>query len=245
MWSFGRPRPGVEVCQVLRLGRLDYLDARELQRELVAARGAGRIPDTLVLLEHPHTYTNGRAGRDANLLIDDKQLAAIGASYVRADRGGDITYHGPGQIVGYPILDLRRWRQDLHLYLRALEEVLIVTLADFGIAAGRLAGCTGVWVGEKKIAAIGVRVNSWITSHGFALNVDTDLSYFRHIVPCGLIGKEATSMARILGHQVGNEAVESRLLHFFGQAFCLEMGPRSIAGSTTTLDRELCSAPPP
>ena len=212
------------VCQVVRLGQVDYLHTWQLQKDLLAARHEGLVPDTLLLLEHPHTYTNGLRGQDDNMLLGSEALARLDARYYRVDRGGDVTYHGPGQLVGYPILDLRQWRQDVHAYMRSLEQVIIDTLAEYGIASGRVAGCTGVWVGNEKIAALGVRISHWITCHGFALNINTDLSYFGHIIPCGLVGKGVTSMAKLLGHPPEPEEVIGRLLEHFGEEFALEVG---------------------
>jgi lipoyl(octanoyl) transferase len=204
-------------CSVRRLGRIDYKRALELQAELVAQRKRGEIPDQLLLLEHPHVITLGRNGHLQNLLADDEILRRAGIQFHPTDRGGDITYHGPGQLVGYPILDLRDWKRDVVGYVRAVEHVLIDTLADFGIAAGRLAGCTGVWVDHAKIAAIGVHISRWVTSHGFALNVNTDMSYFQYIVPCGLT-KPVTSMAK-LGVQTNLDEVSERLAAHFCRIF--------------------------
>jgi len=186
---------------VRRAGLVPYEAGVALQAELVAARKAGTIPDTLVLLEHPPVITLGvkvRQSRD-HVLASDAQLAGLGVSLFEAGRGGDVTYHGPGQLVGYPILDLRPDRMDAHRYVRDLEEVLIRVCADLGIAADRKAGLTGVWVGEEKVAAIGVRLSRWVTSHGFALNVTTDLSHFGLIVPCGITDRGVTSLGRHLG----------------------------------------------
>jgi lipoyl(octanoyl) transferase len=158
-------------CEARLLGRVDYGEAFELQRQLVEQRKRGLIPDQFLLIEHPHTITLGRNGRLENLLAEDRALRAAGISFHHTDRGGDITYHGPGQIVGYPILDLRGWKRDVVAYVRGLEEVMIRTLAEFGIEGGRVCGCTGVWVDGRKIAAIGVHISRWVTSHGFALTV--------------------------------------------------------------------------
>lgn len=180
-------------CELRHLGRLEYEAALELQRDLVEQRKRGQIPDQLLLLEHPHVITLGRNARAEHLLARPEILARAGIRVYPTDRGGDVTYHGPGQVVGYPILDLRAWRRDVVAYVRSLEQVLIDALARFSIQAGRLEGCTGVWIEDRKIAAIGVHISRWITSHGFALNVDTDLDYFRYIVPCGL-SRPVTSM---------------------------------------------------
>ena len=180
-------------------------------------RKRGTIPDQLLLLEHPHTITLGRNGKMENLLASEAALRAAGISFHSTDRGGDITYHGPGQVVGYPILDLRDWKRDVGAYMRAVEQVMIDALAGFGIEAGRIPGCTGVWVAGRKIGAIGVHISRWVTSHGFALNVDTDLSYFGYIVPCGL-AKPVTSMAQ-LGVDAALPDVNARLATRFGQVF--------------------------
>ncbi len=169
-----------------------------MQQELAAARRAGQIPDTVVLLQHPHTYTIGRSGTRDHVFLSEAELAARGITCLEVDRGGDVTYHGPGQLVGYPILDLGE-APDVGRYLRLLEGSLIDVLADFGITADRLPGYTGVWIGSRKIAAIGVKVAQGVTTHGFALNVTTDLSYFAHILPCGIPDKGVTSMAVELG----------------------------------------------
>src|SRR5262249_27004621 len=156
---------------------------------LVARRRAGEIPDVLLLVEHPHVITLGRNARPENLLATEEHLQRAGIALHATDRGGDVTYHGPGQLVGYPILDLRDWKRDVVAYMRALEQGLIGALTEFGIGAGRAAGMTGVWVKGAKIAAMGVHIGRWVTSHGFALNVSTDLRYFQYIIPCGLAGK--------------------------------------------------------
>ena len=200
---------------------MDYGAALELQQRLVAERKQGLIADQLLLLEHPHVITLGRNGRMENLLAGDEVLRRAGISFYPTDRGGDVTYHGPGQLVGYPIVDLREWSRDVGAYVRALEQAIIDTLADFGIAAGRIPKLTGVWVGEQKIAAIGVHISRWVTSHGFALNVTTDLSYFQYIVPCGLT-KPVTSMAR-LGAAPGLHEVSRSLAEHFGRVFDCEM----------------------
>jgi lipoyl(octanoyl) transferase len=212
-------------CQVRELGRLDYARALALQAELVAQRKRGEIPDQLMLLEHPHVITLGRNGRLENLLASDDVLRSTGITFHPTDRGGDITYHGPGQLVGYPILDLREWKRDVVGYVRAIEQVLIDTLGDFGIRAGRVQGCTGVWVDGAKVAAIGVHISRWVTSHGFALNVSTDLQYFRYIVPCGLT-TPVTSLAQ-LGVHTTLEAVAEGLVRHFENIF--ECGCEGLA----------------
>jgi len=208
-------------CQVRELGRVDYGRALELQQELIAQRKQGLIGDQLLLLEHPHVITLGRNGHLENLLASDEVLSRAGIAFYPTDRGGDVTYHGPGQLVGYPILDLREWKRDVGAYVRGVEQAIIETLADFGIEAGRIEKLTGVWVGERKIAAIGVHISRWVTSHGFALNVSTDLSYFQYIVPCGLT-KPVTSMAQ-LGVRASLEEVSRILAGHFGRVFDCEM----------------------
>lgn len=207
------------VLAIHRLGRVAYQDAWELQNRLVRQRKAGEVPDTLLLLEHPPVFTIGRRGSTAHVLGTPEQLAAIGAEVVQVDRGGDITYHGPGQLVGYPILQLTGADRDAHAYLRGLEEVIIRVLEDFGVAASRREGATGVWVAERKIASIGVRLSSWVTNHGFALNVCPDLSHFELIVPCGLHGVSMTSLAAELGETVAPEAITRRTVTRFREVF--------------------------
>ena len=212
---------------------MDYGQALEWQRRLVAARQRGEIPDQLLLLEHPHVITLGRNGQLRNLLASDEALDRAGIAFYPTDRGGDVTYHGPGQLVGYPILDLREWKRDVGAYVRAIEQTIIDTLADYGIAAGRIPKLTGVWVGERKIAAIGMHISRWVTSHGFALNVNTDLSYFEYIVPCGLT-RPVTSMAQ-LGANAALTGVSRVLAAHFGRVFEYEMlaGERGPAGGLT------------
>jgi len=200
---------------------MDYGQALELQQQLANQRKQGAVSDHLLLLEHPHVITVGRNGHLENLLASEEILGRAGISFYPTDRGGDVTYHGPGQLVGYPILDLRDWKRDVGAYVRAVEEALIGTLAEFGIAAGRIPKLTGVWVGDRKIAAIGVHLSRWVTSHGFALNVHTDLSYFQYIVPCGLT-RPVTSMAQ-LGVRASLEEVAQVFAAHFGRVFECEM----------------------
>ena len=215
---------GVRVsCRVEQLGLLDYAAALDLQRHKVAARKAGAIPDTLLLLEHPHVYTLGRNARREHVLVSTEFLKTRGAQVFETDRGGDVTYHGPGQLVGYPIIDLTRHRRDIAWYMRSLEEVFIRVAAGYGIEAGRVPGATGVWVGSEKLVAMGVHISRWITSHGFAFNVNTDLRYFDWIVPCGLQGKGVTSLARLLGRPVDIGEVASRVVESFAEVFETEM----------------------
>jgi lipoate-protein ligase B len=197
-----------------RLGVVPYREAWALQQELATARRDGRIPDTVVLLQHPHTYTIGRSGTRDHVFLDEAELAALGITCLEVDRGGDVTYHGPGQLVGYPIIDLGQ-TPDVGRYLRLLEGALIDLLSGFGIAADRLPGYTGAWVGSRKIAAIGVKVAQGVTTHGFALNVTTDLSYFSHILPCGIPDKGVTSMAIERGDAPAMVDVEDAFLTEF------------------------------
>ncbi|HET8548765.1 MAG TPA: lipoyl(octanoyl) transferase LipB [Bryobacteraceae bacterium] len=202
--------------EVRDLGRVGYAEAFALQRELVEQRKRGVIPDQFLLVEHPHVITLGRNGRLENLLAGEDILRRSGITFHETDRGGDITYHGPGQIVGYPVIDLREWRRDVVAYVRGIEQTLIDALAECGIRAERVAGATGVWVAGAKVAAIGVHVSRWVTSHGFALNVTTDLSYFQYIVPCGLT-KPVTSMYE-LGFRGSRDDVAAALIrHLAGQ----------------------------
>jgi len=220
---------------VRRLGLVPYGDALALQRSLADDRRAGRVHDLLLLLEHPHVLTLGmRAGGGrAHILATAETLAARGVEVHETGRGGDITYHGPGQIVGYPIVDLTPDRRDVHRYVRDLEEVLIRTAADYGIAAARVEGLTGVWVGREKLAAIGVRIARWITSHGFAFNVSTDLEYFNLIVPCGIADRGVTSLARLLGRTVDRRDVESRIVAHFCDVFA-----RTAASTVNAADTQ-------
>jgi lipoyl(octanoyl) transferase len=209
---------------VRRLGRVPYQDAWTLQRRTAEDRRQGLIPDTLILLEHPHTYTVGRSGTRDHVFLDEAELAARGITCLDVDRGGDVTYHGPGQLVGYPIIDLGA-RPDVGWYLRSLEACLIDVLADFGIVAGRLEGYTGVWIGDRKIVAIGVKVSQGVTTHGFALNVSTDLSLFTHILACGIPDKGVTSMALELGAAPTMTAVEDAVVAHFSERFVLSGTP--------------------
>lgn len=210
------------ACSVQRLGLVEYDAALATQQRLVqACREGGAV--SLLLLEHPPTYTLGARGDTGNLLADERRLQQIGAVVRRTDRGGDVTYHGPGQLVGYPILDLHQWHEGPRWYVRSLEQVLIETLAEFGIGGRREQGRPGVWAGDSKIAAIGVRISHGVTSHGFALNVDPDLAYFSHIIPCGLPGVTVTSMARELGDAPEIGRVMDSITAAFGRVFDIEM----------------------
>ena len=192
-----------------------------LQQELVAARKADRIPDQLLLLEHPPVITLGAKVRDdrSHVLASEQALDEVGVELFEAGRGGDVTYHGPGQLVGYPIIDLRPDRCDIHRYVRDLEEVMIAAAAAFGVRADRVRGLTGAWVGQDKLAAIGVRISRWVTSHGFALNVATDLSHFSLIVPCGIQDRGVTSLGRLLGQPPPMSSVEDAVIQAFTATF--------------------------
>jgi lipoyl(octanoyl) transferase len=236
--------------QVQRLGLVPYVPTWDLQEALLAdslaikaqnrqAEAAGQplqpTPNHLLFCQHPPTYTLGKSGKPEHLLLDEEALAAHGATFHRINRGGDITFHGPGQLVAYPLLDLENFRPDIHWYLRALEETVIQTLASYGLHAGRIAGLTGVWLGweegaanPRKICAMGVRCSRWVTLHGLALNVNTDLNYFGYIVPCGITDKAVTSLQAELGHAVPLEEVQERLL----------------AALLAQFDAELTTAPP-
>lgn len=217
-------------CELRDLGRIEYAEAFALQREMVEQRKADVIPDQLLIVEHPHVITIGRNGKLEHLLADEQKLRSSGVTVEHTDRGGDVTYHGPGQVVGYPVMDLKEWKRDVVAYVRSLEQAIIDALAEFGIRAGREAGMTGVWVDGRKIAAIGVHVSRWVTSHGFALNVDTDLEYFRYIVPCGLT-KPVTSL-RAEGVQAERAQVIEALSRGFGRAFDREITPAEIYEET-------------
>jgi lipoyl(octanoyl) transferase len=196
-----------------------YARGLAIQEGLVAERQAGRVPDHLLLLEHDPVFTLGRNARRENVLFPAEALRERGFEVVETGRGGDVTYHGPGQVVGYPILDLAPDRRDVHRYVRDLEEVMIRAAADHGVEAGRVAGLTGAWVGPDKIGAIGVRIARWVTSHGFAFNVGTDLSAFDLIVPCGIRGRGVISLERLLGRKVAIEDVMERLAFHFAAVF--------------------------
>jgi len=224
--------PPLPICQVRLPGRVEYETALAEQNALAEARGRGAIPDQLLLLEHPHTYTLGTSAHDEHLLLTPPELEARGIRVYRVDRGGDITYHGPGQIVGYPIMALPResegLRADVVGYVRRLETVIIRLLADYGLQGQPIAGLTGVWVqtpsGAAKVCAIGVRVNvKAVTKHGFALNVNTDLDYFGGIIPCGIRDKGVTSLATLLGAPQDMAQVRERLIAHFGAVYGREM----------------------
>ena len=217
----------MRTAWLVECGRMPYGEAWALQRALLTARQADRIEDTVLLLEHPPVITIGRAGRAANILVPRDRLAAAGIELYEIERGGDVTYHGPGQLVGYPILDLRALDEDVVRYVRLLEAMLIDALGAFGIAAGRVRGYPGVWAGEAKIAAIGVAVKRKVTMHGFALNIAPDLDHFTLINPCGL-GRPVTSMARLLGRPVTRAEVLPVVARAFGGTFSLALEPVAV-----------------
>ena len=211
------------TCLYCWLGTVEYLRARQLQAELVDSVHDGLTPNTLLLLEHPHVYTRGRLSRDEHLLIPNAELAALGVPVHETDRGGQVTYHGPGQLIGYPIVNLRQLGLGPLQYVRTLEQALVDTLADFDIAAHTEPGLTGVWTPGGKVAAIGVKISRGIAFHGFALNVNADLSYYRHIVPCGITDRPVTSMSVQLAASVGITAVRTALVAHLGQAIGMQM----------------------
>jgi lipoate-protein ligase B len=217
-----------KTCVVYQFGSFEYGDAYELQKRLHRKRMNKEIPDTLLLLEHPPTFTIGRSGNMENVLVSKEKLADEGISLFFIDRGGDVTFHGPGQIVGYPIMDLSSRGKDIHRYVRDIEEVLIRTLKDFSIAAARDKSHAGVWVGNEEIAAIGLSVRKWITMHGFALNVNLNLENFSYINPCGFSDRRATSISRILGHEIAMGEVTDRLIAHFSEVFDITMKAGSV-----------------
>jgi len=228
-----RTLPTMSTVVTYDLGFVSYKPVWDLQKSiqqrLIEEKKAHRSQkpgesyaageDVLLFVEHPHVYTLGKSGDAAHLLTGLRELSDLEAEYIEIDRGGDITYHGPGQIVGYPIMDLDRHFTDIHKFLRCLEEVVIRTCAEYGINAGRIEGLTGVWIGEKKICAMGIRCSRWVTMHGFALNVNTDLSYFNHIVPCGIKNKEVTSLRKVLDYKVDPGEVKKHLMKHFASIF--------------------------
>ncbi len=231
----------MKTCHIIDLGLIGYAEAYTLQQRVVTARKAGAIEDVLLFCEHPHVITLGRSGKRENLLASDHVLRQKGVEFHTTDRGGDITYHGPGQIVGYPILNLGAIRRDVVWYVRTLEEAMIRATAEFGIAAERIAGKTGIWVRvgstEEKLAAIGVHISRWVTSHGFAYNVSTDLRNFELIVPCGIADRRATSLEKLLGRNVGEKEVAPRIAKHLGQLLGLEMREASRKELLEKLER--------
>ena len=202
--------------QIMNLGQIDYLRAWQIQREVAEDVRLGNQSNTVILLEHPHVYTRGRLADPKHILLTQQQLTDLDVNLVDTDRGGLITYHGPGQLVAYPIINLRTWGGPLK-YVRALEQIIITVLSDFQIKANCIPGLTGVWINNSKIAAIGVKISQGITLHGLSINVNTDLSYFRHIVPCGISDKEITSMEAQLSMKIDQRKVEDSLAYHFGQ----------------------------
>ncbi|HQR32998.1 MAG TPA: lipoyl(octanoyl) transferase LipB [Blastocatellia bacterium] len=208
------------VCETRYLGLVPYGEAHELQKQLVEKRKADEIPDTFLLLEHPHVITLGRAADRTNILADEATRAQFGVELHETGRGGDVTYHGPGQLVGYPIIKLLPGHQDIRQYVRNIQEVLIRTAADFGVTAEPRGGeFVGVWVGDNKLGAIGIRISRWVTMHGFAFNVTTDLNYFQLIVPCGIQGHGVTSLQQLTGRQFALQEVAERVTYHFGEVF--------------------------
>jgi lipoyl(octanoyl) transferase len=248
------PEHAQRAIEVQRLGLVPYVPTWDLQEQLLAdtlaikaanrqAEAAGQVPQPtpnhLLFCQHPPTYTLGKSGKPEHLLLDEAGLSAHGATFHRINRGGDITFHGPGQLVAYPLLDLENFRPDIHWYLRALEEAVIQTLASYGLQAGRITGLTGVWLdwqegaaNPRKICAMGVRCSRWVTLHGLALNVNTDLSYFGYIVPCGITDKAVTSLQVELGYTVPVEEVQERLLAALLTQFDATLASTSLASSS-------------
>jgi lipoyl(octanoyl) transferase len=198
---------------------IDYKEAWDLQKEFFIQRKNEKISDILFMLQHPHTYTLGKTAKRDHLVGTENYLSENEISVYDIDRGGDITYHGPGQIVGYPIIDLNNWQKDTHKYLRALEEVIIKVCEDYGLSGIRDPKHTGVWIGNRKIAAIGIKVSRWITMHGFAFNINTDLSLYNGIVPCGIFDKEVTSLKKELGREIDLSEVKTKILNYFSRIF--------------------------
>ncbi|MCE1188036.1 MAG: lipoyl(octanoyl) transferase LipB [Ignavibacteria bacterium] len=204
------------ICQP---GNVDYQWMWDFQKRILEKKKHSSLPDVLFLLEHPHTYTLGKVAHRENLLLSESELQEKSISVFDIDRGGDITYHGPGQIVGYPIIDLKSWHQDSHKYLRGLEEVLIRVTALYGLTSGRIEGLTGVWIENRKIAAIGIKISSWITMHGFAYNACPDLNYFHGIIPCGITDKEVTSLTQEIKVSISTEVVKKQIVTEFTREF--------------------------
>ena len=221
--------------RLLSLGLVPYDEAWDLQHQIVAARKQGLLDDVLILLEHPPVITLGRQGHVSNIVASPETLVAQGIIVRQVERGGDVTYHGPGQLVGYPIMDLKQHRKDVRWYVHSLEEVLIRTLADFGIRGYRVEGLIGVWVDAPaglgdmaKVAAIGARIERWVTYHGFALNVDPEMSHFNFIIPCGIHGKAVVSMRQLLGRTITVDEVRPVLVHHFGEVFHVTLRPTAL-----------------
>ncbi len=226
--------PGPLRCRFAWLGVVDYQLASDLQRRLAAQVRDESGPNTLLLLEHPHVYTRGRLSKPEHLLSSEDDLAAVGIPVVDTDRGGQITYHGPGQLIGYPVVDLRKWGGPLQ-YVRTLEQAIVAVMADFGISAHTEPGFTGVWTGGGKLAAIGIKISRGVAFHGFSINVTTDLSFYRHIVPCGIEDRAVTSMSELLGRPPDSEAVRYSVVYQFGKAMGLRMEEMSDEARDATL----------
>jgi lipoyl(octanoyl) transferase len=229
-------------CHIVDLGLLGFAEAFALQKRLVAARKSQAIEDVLLFCQHPHTITLGRNGKREHLLASDSVLQQKNVEFHSTDRGGDITYHGPGQLVAYPILNLSAIRRDVVWYVRMLEEVMIRATAEFGVAAGRVAGKTGIWVPsannkEEKLGAIGIHISRWVTSHGLAYNVSTDLRYFDLIVPCGIVDRQATSLEKLLDRAVSIQEAAPPLAKHFGEVFGLTMKQASYPELLEQLQR--------
>lgn len=218
----------MKTSWLCHLGLTPYKKVWELQKELVLKRQKDEIPDTLLLCEHPPTYTLGKSGKTQHLLADEKILKEIGAEFIQIDRGGDITFHGPGQLVAYPVLKLKEFQLDVHQYLRALEKTTIQALSQYGIQAGQLEGLTGVWVDEAKIAAIGVRLSRWVSMHGIAVNISPDLNYFKHIIPCGISSKSVTSLKEILKRDISVADFSKNFVSAFENVFSVALKEKPI-----------------
>ncbi len=214
--------PPQTPCRAVWLGTMDYLEARDLQLSLVEKVHSGQEPNTLLLLEHPHVYTKGRLSKQSDVLMPEADLTAMGVPVYETDRGGQVTYHGPGQLVVYPIVNLKDWGGPVK-YVRALEQVMIATLAEMGVTAHCESGNTGVWTDQGKIAAVGVKISRGIAFHGFAINVNTDLTYYQNIIPCGISDRPVTSIAQILGQPVDLELIRYGLVYQFGREFGFKM----------------------
>lgn len=220
-------RAATRICDLIVMDLVSYSQSIVLQKSYVEKIARGETHEKFLLLQHPHVITLGRGFHRENLLFSPEWLARQGVSVEETGRGGDVTYHGPGQVVGYPMLNISD-RPDLHRYLRDLEELMIRTLSDFGLQAGREEGMTGAWIGEEKIGAIGVHVSRWVTSHGFALNVNTDLKYFEYIIPCGIRQHGVTSMQRLLGEEIPLSEVHNSLTNHFEEIFARRLNRRSL-----------------
>ena len=225
--------PPANLCRAVWLGDMEYLEAYDLQPSLVEKVHSGQEPNTLLMLEHPHVYTKGRLSKQSDVLLPEGELAAKGVAVYETDRGGQVTYHGPGQLVVYPVINLKGWGGPVK-YVRSLEQVMIATLADMGITAHCESGNTGVWTEQGKIAAIGVKISRGIAFHGLALNVNTDLAYYQHIIPCGIADRPVTSMASILGQPVDMELVRYGLVYQFGREFGFKMEDAEVGSVSTT-----------